>query len=101
MVGKDIYFRIEISHASGLPADLCKNVFVTYSFKHEQNTVYSTEESKGVSTVPQFNYKKVHVFEKATSYIIDYIESGDVSFKVCASNDDVFRSRSKCLQTRT
>ena len=30
LVGKEIYFRVEIEKASGLPADLCKNVFTTY-----------------------------------------------------------------------
>lgn len=30
LVGKEIFFRVEIHSASSLPSDLCKNVFVTY-----------------------------------------------------------------------
>jgi len=30
LVGKEIYFRVEIDSASNLPVELCKNVFVTY-----------------------------------------------------------------------
>lgn len=40
LVGKEIFFRVEIQSASGLPADLCKNVFVTYQFKHEPGVIY-------------------------------------------------------------
>jgi hypothetical protein len=79
LLGKDLYFRMEISHATDLPKDLCKNVFVTYCFKHEPNVVYSTGETVGFTQNPVFNYKKVHCFEQVSSYMIDYIESGDVS----------------------
>lgn len=44
LIGKEINFRVEIDHAKGLPEDLCKNVFVTYQFKHEPGVVYSTGE---------------------------------------------------------
>jgi FKBP-type peptidyl-prolyl cis-trans isomerase 2 len=47
LVGKEVYFRVEIDGASNLPADLCKNVFVTYQFKHEPGLVYSTGEFEG------------------------------------------------------
>lgn len=40
LVGKEITFRVEIQSANGLPADLCKNVFVTYQFKHEPGVIY-------------------------------------------------------------
>ena len=30
LVGKEVFFRVEIDHATNLPAELCKNVFVTY-----------------------------------------------------------------------
>jgi len=44
LLGKEIYFRVEIDKACDLPRELCKNVFVTYQFKHEPNQIYSTPE---------------------------------------------------------
>lgn len=40
LVGKEVYFRVEIDTAHDLPADLCKNVFVRYAFKHEPGVIY-------------------------------------------------------------
>ena len=79
LLGRDVHFRVEINHATDMPSDLCKNVFVTYAFKHEPQTVYSTGECVGQMQNPVFNYKKVHCFDSVSSYMIDYIESGDVS----------------------
>ncbi len=47
LLGKAITFRIQIDQASGLPKDLCKNVFVTYKLAYERNAVYRTPESQG------------------------------------------------------
>jgi len=47
LVGKEVNFRVEIKGATGLPADLFKNVFVRYSFKHEPGVVYQTDEVVG------------------------------------------------------
>ena len=35
LLGKDIYFRVDIEGASDLPNDTCKDVYVEYIFKHE------------------------------------------------------------------
>lgn len=80
LVGKEIWFRVEIDQASNLPAELCKNVFVTYQFKHEPGIIYSTGEFEGQTPDPVFNYKKTHHIDLVTDYIIDYIDSGNVSF---------------------
>ncbi len=47
LLGKKIWFRVEIDCAKGIPKDLCKNAFVTYALKHEPNIISSTNESKG------------------------------------------------------
>jgi len=49
MMGKEIFFRVEIDSAKDLPLDLSMNVFVTYQFKHEPNQIYSTNEHDGFS----------------------------------------------------
>lgn len=79
LVGKECWFRVEIENAKGLPADLCKDTYVTYSFKHEPNVLYKTETCEGQNQNPSFNYKKVHHIPTVTDYIIDYIDSGSVS----------------------
>jgi hypothetical protein len=48
LLGKEIFFRVEIEFAKNLPKDLCKNVFVTYQFKHEPGVVYSSGECSGI-----------------------------------------------------
>jgi len=52
LLGKSIWFRVEIDGAKGLPKDLCKNTFVTYQMKHEAGVVFSTEERKGQDMNP-------------------------------------------------
>jgi hypothetical protein len=84
LVGKEIFFRVEIDHATSLPDELCKNVFVTYQFKHEPGIVYSTGEFEGTTADPVFNYQKVHHIDSVSDYIIDYIDSGNIVFKVFA-----------------
>lgn len=45
LLGKAITFRVNIDSASGLPKDLCKNVFVTYKLAYERNALFRTTES--------------------------------------------------------
>lgn len=40
LLGKEIYFKVMILDAKGLPAELQKEVYVTYCFKHEPGVVY-------------------------------------------------------------
>jgi len=79
LLGKEIWFRVEIEGAKGLPKDLCKNTFVTYQMKHEAGVVFSTDESKGQNMNPVFNYKHTHHVEMVTDYILDYFDQGNVS----------------------
>lgn len=79
LLGKEIFFRVEIEFAKNLPKDLCKNVFVTYQFKHEPGVVYSSGECNGMNQEPVFNYKKVHSVDLVTDYILEYFDTGNVS----------------------
>lgn len=101
LVGKEVFFRVEIDRASNLPADLCKNVFVTYQFKHEPGVVYSTGEIQGQNPDPEFNYQHVHHIDLITDYIIDYIDSGNVRILSYFHNCNCCRLRLKCLLTHS
>jgi len=46
---KDMYFKVFVKSAKDLPKGLCCNPFVTYQFKFEKNSLYTTEEVAGVS----------------------------------------------------
>ena len=81
LLGKEIFFKVQVDSCSGLPNDLCKNVFVTYIFKHEPDTVYRVPEFEGKNPNPVFNYKKVHRIDAVTDYLLDYIENGNVSIQ--------------------
>jgi len=49
LVGKECYFNVEIEFATDLPAELCKNVFVQYSLKHEPGVIFRTDECPGLN----------------------------------------------------
>ena len=93
LLGKEIHFRVEIDRAIDLPKDLCKNVFVTYQFKHEPGVIYSTEEHAGQDRNPAFNYKKVHNIDLITDYILEYFDSGNIPFKAYAYPEFMVASR--------
>ena len=79
LVGKECWFRVEIDQAMNLPAELCQDTYVTYSFKHEPNVQYRTDSVPGINQNPKYSYSKVHHIPTVTDYIIDYIDSGSVS----------------------
>lgn len=66
----------------GLPEDLCKDVFVTYIFKHEPEAIYRVPEFKGKNPSPIFSYKHTHRIDSVNEYILDYINEGQIVFKV-------------------
>jgi len=84
LLGKEMYFRVMINKAKNLPADLCKNVFVTYQFKNEPNCIYSTDEHPDMEQNPVFDYKHVHHVDCISDYILDYWENGNIACKVYA-----------------
>lgn len=79
LLNKEIFFRVEVNKCSNLPADTCKDVFVTYIFKHEPEAIYKVPAFDGKTPNPQFGYKKVHRIDMITDYILDYFNTGNVS----------------------
>ena len=67
LVGKkDLFFKVNIDEASGLPKGLCFNTFVTYQFEFWPEVIYQTDEAAGLNQNPKFGYDKMHC--------IDYID---------------------------
>lgn len=87
LLNKEIFFRIEVDEASDLPKDLCKDVFVTYIFKHEPESIYRVPQCEGKTQNPKFNYKKVHRVDQVTDYMLDYFNSGNIVFKTWGNPD--------------
>jgi hypothetical protein len=82
LLGKEICFEVHIGEASDLPKELCKDVFVTYQFKHEPGVIYSTDKYQGMCQNPDFDYKKIHTVEMVTEYVLEYFDTGSVSHPI-------------------
>ena len=49
LLGKNIFFRVDIEEARGLPINTCRDVYVEYIFKHEPKMKYATPIFAGTS----------------------------------------------------
>jgi len=65
-----------------LPKQLSCNPFVTYQFRFEKNTVYSTPEKVGIQSNPNFSYSQVHRIDDITADIAKELKEGSISFMV-------------------
>ena len=54
---KNLFFKVYIRSASGLPKALNCNPFVTYQFRFDKDAVYSTPEMVGIASNPAFNFE--------------------------------------------
>lgn len=79
LLGKEIFFRVQIEKAANLPNDLCKDVFVTYIMKHEPDVIHRVPAFEGKTQNPVFNFKKVHRIDEVNDYLLEYFDSGNVS----------------------
>lgn len=80
---KDIHFKVCVDAASGLPANLCCNPFVTYQFKFE-NSLFTTEEIQGNNTHAKWKYNRIHTIKEMTKDILEELKTGSISFMVYA-----------------
>jgi len=87
LLNKELYFRIDIKKATGLPAELCKDVFVIYKFKHEPDKEYRTSDCVGKNPNPVFNYTKQHHIDLISEYHLDYFKTGHIVFKTYGQPD--------------
>ena len=65
-----MYFKVFVKNAKDLPKGLCCNPFVTYQFRFERSTLYTTEEVAGVMKDPVWNYSQVHKIDEVTKEIL-------------------------------
>jgi|TARA_B110001450_G_scaffold33865_1_gene29210 hypothetical protein len=54
---KNLFFKVFIRSASGLPKALNCNPFVTYQFRFDKDAVYSTPEMVGIASNPEFVFE--------------------------------------------
>lgn len=81
MLGKEIFFKVNVDKCDNLPMELCTNVYCEYIFKHEPENVYRTDVFSGKNPNPVFNYQKLHNVECINDYILDYFNNGHIVFK--------------------
>ena len=67
MIGcEDVYFKVDIKSARGLPDDLNCNAYVVYNMKYEKNAQYMTGENTGLNSRPVWNHSQVHHINEIT-----------------------------------
>lgn len=82
LIGMDnLYFKVYVKHAQGLPENLCVNPFVSYQFKFDKQ-IYQTDKAQGKQKNPAWGYEKMHKIDHITKAIADDLESGCISFQV-------------------
>lgn len=94
LIGKDLYFRVEIKTAKEIPKELCKETFVTYELKSEPGRQFKTKNFPGMSQTPDYEYKQVHHITPVSEYYLEWFEKDQVS----VSDQNIlfcFRLRSK------
>lgn len=99
MAGKAITFQVSVDECSGLPEDLCSNIFVTYTMKHAPNELHTTHDLKGYGSKHDINFKKIHSVDCITDYHIDNFDNGLIAFKVFGypfyKGTDVYNEKAK------
>lgn len=85
LLGKEIFFKVEVNGAENLPASLCKNAFVTYAFKHDP-TPYKTEDAVGKKTSPKWKYEKQHRVT-VDQEVLEDLKEGHIVFKTWGQPD--------------
>lgn len=81
LIDQRIDFLVQIKQAIDLPEDLCRDVFVEYTFfldaeKHRTVTVSGKERT------PQFEYSKQHTVESVSDMLVEYLKKECIFFKV-------------------
>jgi hypothetical protein len=87
LLGREMYFKVQVHSCKDLPEELCKNVFVTYQMKHEPGIVYSTDVVEGQHRCPRILHEKVHHVDIITEHFMEYLDKGSISFKIFAVPD--------------
>lgn len=86
LISQVLDFKVEISHASQLPANFCREVYCEYKF-YLDNTQYQTEVQEGKNQNPRFNYNHQHSVECVTQSLLDYLSNEKLQIKLFGIQD--------------
>jgi hypothetical protein len=81
LIDQRIDFVVEIIKAYDLPEDLCRDIYVEYSF-YLDPTKYKTDVIEGKERSPMVSYKKHHTVEIVTKMLVDYLEKEVMVFRM-------------------
>jgi hypothetical protein len=76
--GHRLDFIVEISHATDVPQDACKDLFVQYQF-YLEDQFHTTQIVQGNNSSPVFNYRKQHTIEYVSDGFLQYLDKEQVS----------------------
>lgn len=99
LIDRRIDFIVEIGKALELPADLCRDIYVEYSF-YLDPTKYKSQVITGKERSPQINYKKHHTVEIVTKMLVEYLEKEVMVFRVFGFGDVIDRKK-KAVKSRS
>lgn len=81
LIDQRIDFVVDIVKAYDLPEDLCRDIYVEYSF-YLDPTKYKTGVIEGRERSPAINYKKQHTVEIVTKMLVEYLEKEVMVFRM-------------------
>jgi len=81
LIDQRIDFVVDIIKAYDLPEDLCRDIYVEYSF-YLDPTKYKTGVIVGKERSPAINYKKQHTVEIVTKMLVEYLEKEVMVFRM-------------------
>lgn len=79
--GHRMDFIVEINHASDVPAESCKDMFVEYQFYLDEE-VHRTPVCEGAASNPVFSYRKQHTVEYVSDGFLKYLDEKQLCFNV-------------------
>ena len=74
-------YAVEITRATNLPINFCKDVFVEYEIFID-GPKYKTEVVQGKNRDPEFNYRMQHCRDPMTKEFLEYLLTKNIQFKV-------------------
>jgi hypothetical protein len=83
--GKELIFDFKIKQAKGLPNELCKDVYCSYTIGALGREVFKTSKSTGRD--PVFNFRQQHKFI-VTKYVSDQIKRGQICINLFGNKSD-------------
>lgn len=81
LIDNRLDFLVQITRCKDLPEDLCRDVYVEYTFYLDPEK-HRTVVISGKNRNPEFNYSKHHTVENVTDMLVEYLKKECIFFKV-------------------